>query len=176
AFLVMIFSMGVDVWRSRSLKRIATRYESQALEADALHFSTDVWSGGVVVLGLALVLLGRKYEVAWLRDSDPVAALCVAGVVVYVSWRLARRTIDSLLDAAPAGVRNQIITAVAGVQGLLEIDRVRIRRAGNRYFADLSIGLARNVTFQRSEQVVGAVTAAVRDVLPGADVVVRSIP
>lgn len=176
AFLVMIFSMGVDLWRSRSLKRIATRYESQALEADALHFSTDVWSGGVVVLGLALVLLGRKYAVGWLRDSDPVAALCVAGVVVYVSWRLARRTIDSLLDAAPAGIRSQIITAVAGVEGLLEIDRVRIRRAGNRYFADLSIGLARNVTFQRSEQVVGAVTAAVRDVLPNADVVVRSIP
>jgi cation diffusion facilitator family transporter len=176
AFLVMIFSMGVDLWRSRSLKRIATRYDSQALEADALHFSTDVWSGGVVVLGLALVLFGRRYAVWWLRDSDPVAALCVAGVVVYVSWRLARRTIDSLLDAAPAGVRNQIITAVAGVEGLLEIDRVRIRRAGNRYFADLSIGLARNVTFQRSEQVVGAVTAAVRDVLPGADVVVRSIP
>ena len=176
AFLVMIFSMGVDVWRSRSLKKIATRYESQALEADALHFSTDVWSGGVVVLGLALVLLGRKYAVGWLRDSDPVAALCVAGVVVYVSWRLARRTIDSLLDAAPAGVRNKIITAVAGVEGLLEIDRVRIRRAGNRYFADLSIGLARTVTFPRSEPVVEVVTAAVRDVLPGADVVVRSIP
>jgi cation diffusion facilitator family transporter len=176
AFLVMIFSMAVDVWRSRSLKRIATKYDSQALEADALHFSTDVWSGGVVVLGLLLVLLGRKYQLQWLRDSDPIAALCVAAVVVYVSWRLARRTIDSLLDAAPAGVRNQIITAVAGVEGLLEIDRVRIRRAGNRYFADLSIGLARNVTFQRSEQVVGAVTSAVREVLPDADVVVRSIP
>jgi cation diffusion facilitator family transporter len=176
AFLVMLFSMIVDVWRSRALKRIATKYDSQALEADALHFSTDIWSGGVVILGLALVMFGRKYQMAWLRDSDPVAALCVAGVVVYVSWRLARRTIDSLLDAAPAGVRNQIITAVAGVEGLLEIDRVRIRRAGNRYFADLSIGLARNVTFQRSEQVADAVTAAVRDVLPNADVVVHSIP
>lgn len=176
AYLVMIFSMLVDVWRSRSLKRIATKYDSQALEADALHFSTDIWSGGVVILGLVLVMLGRKYQLAWLRDSDPIAALCVAGVVVYVSWRLARRTIDSLLDAAPAGVRNQIITAVAGVEGLLEIDRVRIRRAGNRYFADLSIGLARNVTFQRSEQVAGAVTTAVRNVLPNADVVVRSIP
>jgi cation diffusion facilitator family transporter len=176
AFLVMVFSMGVDLWRSRSLKRIATKYDSQALEADALHFSTDVWSGGVVVLGLALVLLGRRYDVPWLRDSDPIAALCVAGVVVYVSWRLARRTIDSLLDAAPAGVRNQIIAAVAGVPGLLEIDRVRIRRAGSRFFADISIGLARNVTFQRAEQVADAVTSAVRAVLPNADVVVRSIP
>src|SRR5439155_20236522 len=104
-------------------------------------------------------------------DADPVAALVVAGVVVYVSWRLARRTIDALLDAAPAGVRGRIIAAVRRVDGLLEIDRVRIRRAGNSYFADLSIGLARNVPFQRSEQVSHAVTAAVPAVLPHAAVV-----
>ncbi len=73
-------------------------------------------------------------------------------------------------------MRNRIISAVSKVDGLLEVDRVRIRRAGNRYFADLSIGLARNVTFQRSEQVADAVTVAVHDVLPDADVVVHSIP
>src|SRR5881398_2791590 len=150
AFVVMFFSMIVDYWRSRALGRIAAKYDSQALEADALHFSTDIWSSGVVVLGLLLVLLGRIWGMDWLRAADPVAALVVAGVVVYVSWRLARRTIDALLDAAPAGVRGRIIAAVRRVDGLLEIDRVRIRRAGNRYFADLSIGLARNVTFQRS--------------------------
>ena len=119
---------------SRALGRIAAKYDSQALEADALHFSTDIWSSGIVVVGLALVLLGRMWKVDWLRDADPVAALCVAAVVVYVSWRLARKTIDALLDAAPAGVRNKIIAAVSSVDGLLEIDRVRIRRAGNRYF------------------------------------------
>ncbi|HVO79590.1 MAG TPA: cation diffusion facilitator family transporter [Terriglobales bacterium] len=176
AFLVMFCSMAVDFWRSRALGKIAVKYDSQALEADALHFSTDIWSSGVVVAGLLLVLLGRTYGIDWLRDADPVAALFVAGVVVYVSWRLARKTIDALLDAAPAGVRNQIIAAVAQVDGLLEVDRVRIRRAGNRYFADLSIGLARNVTFQRSGQVADAVTAAVHGVLPDADVVVRSVP
>jgi cation diffusion facilitator family transporter len=176
AFLVMFFSMIVDFIRSRALKRIATKYDSQALEADALHFSTDIWSSGVVVIGLVLVLVGRNYRVDWLRDADPIAAFFVACIVVYVSWRLARRTVDALLDAAPIGVRSKIITAVGNVEGLLEVDRVRIRRAGNRYFADLSIGLARNVTFQRSEQVAGAVTAAVRDVLPEADVIVRSVP
>src|SRR6266704_3383015 len=110
------------------------------------------------------------------RALGRIAALFVAGVVVSVSWRLARRTIDALLDAAPAGVRNRIISAVSKVDGLLEVDRVRIRRAGNRYFADLSIGLARNVTFQRSEQVADAVTVAVHNVLPDADVIVHSIP
>ena len=176
AFLVMVFSMVVDFWRSRSLRKIAVKYDSQALEADALHFSTDIWSSGVVILGLLLVLLGRRAGVGWLRDADPVAAVCVAGLVVSVSWRLARRTIDALVDAAPTGVRNKIISAVGSVDGLLEVDRVRIRRAGNRYFADISVGLARSVTFQRSEQVASAVTQAVQNVLPNADVVVRSIP
>jgi cation diffusion facilitator family transporter len=175
AFAVLFISMAVDFWRSRALGKIATKYDSQALEADALHFSTDIWSSGVVVVGLALVAIGRAYGVGWLRNSDPVAALFVAGVVMYVSSRLARRTVDALLDAAPAGVRGNILAAVKNVDGLLEVDRVRIRRAGNRYFADLSIGLARNVTFQRSEQVADAVTSAVHDVLPDADVVVRSV-
>jgi divalent metal cation (Fe/Co/Zn/Cd) transporter len=172
----MFASMGVDYWRSRSLGRIAAKYDSQALEADALHFSTDIWSSGVVVVGLLLVLLGRVWNIDWLRDADPIAALFVAGVVVYVSWRMARRTIDALLDAAPTGVRNKILAALSSVDGLLEVDRVRIRRAGNRYFADLSIGLARNVTFQRSEQMAVAVTEAVHEVLPDADVVVHSVP
>ncbi len=176
AFVVMFISMAVDFWRSRALGRIAAKYDSQALEADALHFSTDIWSSGIVIIGLTLVLLGRKYGIGWLRDADPIAALCVAGVVVYVSWRLARKTIDALLDAAPAGVRNKIVAAVSGVDGMLEVDRVRIRRAGNRYFADLSVGVARNVTFQRSEQMVEAVTSAVHEVLPDADVIVHSVP
>ena len=176
AFLVLFASMVVDFWRSRALGRIATKYDSQALEADALHFSTDVWSTGAVVLGLVLVMVGNRGGIGWLRLADPLAALFVAGVVVSVSWRLARRTIDALLDAAPTGVRSKIIAAVSKVDGLLEVDRVRIRRAGNRYFADLSVGLSRNVTFQRSEQVADAVTNAVRSILPEADVVVRSVP
>jgi cation diffusion facilitator family transporter len=176
AFLVLFISMGVDFWRSRALGAIAAKYQSQALEADALHFATDIWSSGVVVLGLALVLVGRMKSIEWLRAADPIAALFVAGVVMYVSSRLARKTVDALVDAAPSGVRTKIIAAISNVDGLLEVDRVRIRRAGNRYFADLSIGLARNVTFQRSEQVADAVTAAVHEVLPDADVMVHSIP
>lgn len=176
AFAVMIFSMGVDWWRSRVLGRIANKYDSQALEADALHFSTDIWSAGVVVLGLVLVLAGRTFHIGWLSDSDPIAALFVAGVVVSVSWRLARRTIDALLDAAPPGVRSQIYDAVSRVDGVLEVDRVRIRRAGNRYFADLAVGLARSVTFQRSGQLASAVTESVHRILPDADVTVQPLP
>ena len=175
AFAVMMLSMGVDFWRSRALGRIATKYDSQALEADALHFSTDIWSSLVVILGLALVLIGRLTGIGWMKDADPVAALCVAGVVIWVSWRLARRTIDALLDAAPLGVRAGILDAVTAVDGVVEVERVRIRKAGNGYFADLSVALPRVVTFQKSEQIVAAVTSAVQRLLPGADVMVRSL-
>jgi len=175
AFAVMFISIAIDWWRSRALKRIADKYDSQALQADALHFSTDIWSSAVVILGLGLVAAGQYYQLPLLARADPVAALFVAGVVIYVSSRLGRQTIDALLDAAPSGARQQIMDEVAKEPGVLEIDRIRIRRAGNRYFADLSVALARNVTFQKSEQVVNNVTASVRRVLPDADVVVHSL-
>ena len=176
AFVVMFISIAVDAWRSRALKRVADRYDSQALQADALHFSTDIWSSSVVILGLAVVWAGREFQKPWLMKADPIAALFVACVVVYVSWRLARQTIDALLDAAPAGVRAQIIDAVEAVPGVLEVDRVRIRKAGNRYFADLAVGLARTVTFQRSEQVVADVTRAIHSILKDVDVLVNAVP
>src|SRR5260370_20768215 len=175
AFVVMSFSMIVDFWRSRALKKIADKYQSQALQADALHFGTDVLSSGVVVIGLLLVLAGRKLQIPLLQGADPVAALFVAGVVMYVSSRLVRETIDALLDAAPTGARAQIAKELSGIEGVLEVDSIRIRRAGNKYFADLSVGLGRNVTFQRSEQITDTVTQAVRAVLPEADVVVHSL-
>jgi divalent metal cation (Fe/Co/Zn/Cd) transporter len=173
--MVMAISIIIDSWRSRRLKRIADKYDSQALQADALHFSTDIWSSSVVILGLTLVLAGRKYEVAWLAKADPIAALFVACIVVYVSSRLALQTVDTLLDAAPTGIRNRIIEEVYRVDGVLEVDRVRIRRAGSRYFADVSIAMSRNVTFQKSEQIGNEVSSRIRQLLPDADVVVNAV-
>jgi len=175
AFVVMGISIMVDFWRSRRLKRVADKYDSQALLADALHFSTDIWSSSVVILGLALVSLGRTYSIPWLAKADPIAALAVACIVVYVSWRLARQTIDALLDGAPAGIRSKIIGEVSRVDGVLEVDRVRIRRGGSKYFADVSIAMSRNVTFQKSEQVANEVASGIRTLLPEADVVVNAV-
>jgi len=176
AFVVMFISIAIDLWRSKKLKRIADRYDSQALQADALHFSTDVWSSSVVILGLAIVAYAEHSGHLGLLRADPITALFVAGVVVWVSWRLARQTVDALLDAAPAGARAKIINHVSAVDGVLEIERVRIRRAGNHYFVDLNIALSRQVTFQRSGMVADAARAAVRQVLPDADVDVIAIP
>jgi cation diffusion facilitator family transporter len=175
AFVVMGISIVVDSWRSRKLKIIAERYDSQALQADALHFSTDIWSSAVVILGLALVMAGRHYHLPWMAKADPIAALVVACIVVYVSSRLALQTVDTLLDAAPAGVRSRIIDTVRRVDGILAVERVRIRRSGSKYFADLGIAMSRNVTFQKSEQVANEVSRRIRELLPDADVVVNAV-
>jgi divalent metal cation (Fe/Co/Zn/Cd) transporter len=121
-------------------------------------------------------MAGEKLQLPILTMADPVAALLVAGVIVYVSSRLARQTIDALLDAVPSDIRSRITDKVETVDGVKDVERIRLRRAGNRYFADVSVGLAHNATFQRSEQIAANVTGAVQTVLPNADVVVHSFP
>jgi cation diffusion facilitator family transporter len=176
AVLVMSISIALDFWRSRSLKRVAEKYSSQALHADALHFATDIWSSSVVIAGLGFVWVGRHYQVPWLAKADPISALCVAGVVVWVSWRLARETLDALLDAAPTGIRNEIIGQVGSVPGVLGVERVRIRRAGSRYFADIAVGMARNVTFQAADVVTSQVRQRIYNLLGDSDVIVNAVP
>jgi cation diffusion facilitator family transporter len=176
AFLVMAFSMAVDWWRSRALMRVARKHRSQALEADALHFSSDVWSSLVVVFGLLLVWGGRHYGVPDLRVADPLAAMAVSGIVAGISVRLARRTLDGLLDAAPPGMRSHLYDEVRAVEGVLGSDRIRVRHAGARYFVDANISVQRTATFEHVKGISDAVQARILRQLPGADVIIHTEP
>lgn len=176
AVVVMSVSIVLDFWRSRSLKRVADKYSSQALQADALNFATDIWSSSVVIAGLGFVWAGRHFQIPWLAKADPISALGVAAIVISVSWRLARETLDALLDAAPTGVRNEIISRVGSVPGVVGVERVRIRKAGSRYFADIAIGMARNATFQASDVVVSEVRQRIHSLLGDSDVLVNAVP
>ena len=93
AFVIMGVSIVIDFSRSRALARVAKKYQSQALEADALHFSTDIWSSSVVIGGLLLVRGADWLGLAWLTKADALAAMGVAGIVVYISAQLGQRTI-----------------------------------------------------------------------------------
>jgi cation diffusion facilitator family transporter len=176
AFAVMFISISVDTFRSRALFRVARKYNSQALEADALHFSTDVYSSSVVILGLALVYVAEQQHIPWLRDADPAAALVVAGIVVYISLRLGKRTVDALVDAAPEGASTQIAEAIAGVPGVLQHERIRVRQSGERLFIDMGVTLESNIPFEHARAVVEAVEARVQGLFPAADVVVHAVP
>ena len=176
AFAVMLISIAIDTFRSRALFRVARKYDSQALEADALHFSTDVYSSSVVILGLILIYVGDRQNLPWLRHADPVAALVVAGIVVYISLQLGKKTLDALVDAAPAGTRARITDLVASVPGVLSPERIRVRQSGGRLFVDLRIKLASNIPFEHAQSVVEVVEARIHSRFPSADVVVHATP
>jgi cation diffusion facilitator family transporter len=171
----LLVAVLVDVVRSRVLARVARQYQSEALEADALHFSTDVWSTLAVIFGIAAVWLGRRTGVGWLRYADPVAALVVAAVVIWVGSQLGKRTMDALLDAAPKGLQERLARAIEEVDGVLGADRLRVRRVGNRYFVDVTISVSRTATFERVHAISYAVEQRVADIVP-ADVVVHMEP
>lgn len=176
AFGVMAVSIVIDHFRGRALDRVARKYGSQALEADALHFQTDVWSSSVVILGLLGVLLAERVGWTFLRHADPIAALAVAAIVVWISLRLGKRTVDALLDTAPAGLKAQVESAAAKVEGVLSVDRVRTRRAGNHTFVDLTISVSRTIPFERVHIISDQVEAAVRAAVGEADVMVHMEP
>jgi cation diffusion facilitator family transporter len=179
AFLVVIISIGVDVSRSKMLYRAAKKHQSQALEADALHFSTDIWSSTVVLGGLVLVWLGKKIfpgHAGVLNQADAVAALGVAFIVLFVSYRLGKRTIDVLLDRAPEGLKEKIAVAADEVEGVITIGKIRLRRSGALVFVDMTIEVDRTLSFERTHAIAEDVEARIQAIIPGSDVVIHTDP
>jgi cation diffusion facilitator family transporter len=175
AFLVMFIAVAVDYTRSRALQRVAHKFGSQALQADAIHFKTDIWSSLIVIAGLLIVRLTQSFPLpSWLGQADAVAALGVSGIVIWVSLRLIKETIDALLDRAPEEFAAQIRHAIHDVEGVTEVRRVRMRRAGNKLFADVVIAAPRTYTFEQthklSERVEEAAMDGVHTLSPQAEV------
>jgi cation diffusion facilitator family transporter len=175
SFLVMAVSIAVDFSRSRMLLRTARKFNSQALEADALHFSTDIWSSSVVIVGLCLVLISNWLKIDWLEKADAVAALGVSAIVIYISVELGRKTITALLDGVPASLTDEV-RRLARVPGVVEVKKVRVRNSGPTIFADLVLTVGRETSFERTHDIASLVEASVQQRLPGADVVVHLEP
>ncbi len=175
-FAVLLLSMAVDYWRSHQLNAVARRTGSSALEADALHFASDIWSSVAVFIGLGASIVGVRWNIPLLRFADPLAAIIISIMILRFSWSLARKTIAVLMDAVPADTRLRMLAEVERTDGVLGVEQARVRRSGNSYFADLTLALPRSLTFQRTEQLVEEATAAVNRVLPNADVVIHTVP
>lgn len=177
AFAAMVVSIVVNYFNANLLGRTAKKYHSQALEADALHFSTDIWSSLVVLLGLGLVWFGEQIGRKELFiHADAIAALVVAFIVIYVSVRLGKRTIDALLDTAPRGLAERVATAAAQVQHVQRVTRTRVRGSGNQIFVELCAAVPRHLSFEESDAVADRIRKAVHAISPNADVVVTTVP
>jgi cation diffusion facilitator family transporter len=177
SFLVMGTSIVADVSRSRVLYRAARKHNSQALEADALHFSTDIWSSAVVILGLLSVLFGRRYpQWGFMIYADSVAAILVAFICLYVVFKLGMRSIHALLDSAPAGMENAVIAAAESVPGVDNCHRVRIRASGPQTFIDAHVWLDGSLSLQQAHAMTEEIERAIQAVAAGADVTVHAEP
>lgn len=178
SFIVMGTSIAVDISRSRMLMKVAKKHNSQALEADALHFSTDIWSSSVVILGLLLVLIGRAIpSLVFLERGDAIAALVVAVIVIFVSGELGVRSIQALLDAAPKnGEREQIIQQVGKIKGVTNVHAVRIRSSGAGWFVDMHITMDGGTSLADAHTLTEKVEKKVRGILPRSDVTVHVEP
>jgi len=168
-FGVIVVSIIIDFSRSRALSRVAKKHHSQALEADALHFSSDIWSSLTVLAGLVCVSLGYS-------SIDSVAALAVALLVLFVSYRLGRRTIDALMDRVPEGLGRQVAASIRAVEGVEELRSMRVRGSGSRIFVDATVGIRRTMPFERAHRIMDDIEKAVHAVHPGADVTVHAEP
>src|SRR5919201_6833399 len=134
AFAVIVASIIVDFFRARLLYRVAAETTSEALEADALHFGSDMWSSAAVLVGLIAVALGY----AW---ADSAAAIVVAVFICIAGWRLGRRTVETLTDTAPPGVADKIRALVRRIPGVVAVERLRVRQAGETLFVDLVVAV-----------------------------------
>lgn len=168
SFGVLAASIAVDYGRSRALYRVANKYGSQAIEADALHFRVDMLTSSVVLCGLLIVYFGN------VPNADSFAAIAVAGLIVYTSLGLGRRTLDVLLDKAPKGIQGQIHESITGFEGIRKAHSIRVRKVGKHTFVDLHIEVPRIYTHDKAHKIATNVENKIRnEILPESDVVVH---
>jgi cation diffusion facilitator family transporter len=169
AFVIIIGSIVIDFFRARALKRVAQATASEALEADALHFRSDMWSSIAVLTGLVGVALGHDW-------ADAAAAIVVAVFICVAGYRLGRRTIDTLTDTAPAGVSERIAGMARQVPGIVGVERVRVRPAGPVLFVELNVSISRTLPLDRVSAIKEQLIHAIRAKLPEAELTITTEP
>jgi divalent metal cation (Fe/Co/Zn/Cd) transporter len=168
-FVVLLVDIAVNFWRARALHRTALDTRSQALEADALHFASDVFGSSAVIVGLGFSAFGY----AW---GDAAAAIAVAVLISLLGLRLGRSTIETLLDQAPAGASDKATAAIKAVPGVVGVERMRVRMVGSTHFIDAIVQVPRTFPIDRIEEIKRKAQAAVSRALDDADLTFTAVP
>ncbi|MFZ6032063.1 MAG: cation diffusion facilitator family transporter [Melioribacter sp.] len=169
AFVVIITSIIVDISRSRALKKAAVKHNSQALEADALHFSTDIWSSTVVLIGL----IGASFNFFY---ADAIAGLAVAIIVLGVSYRLGKRSFDALIDRAPEGLYEKIYGIVNRLPDVVKSHDIKIRESGPYKFVDINIHVKNDLSIKEAHEISHRVEKAITKEIKNITVMVHAEP
>ena len=168
-FVVLVIDIAVNFWRARALHRTAMDTKSQALEADALHFASDVLGSFAVIIGLGLSAFGYVW-------GDSGAAIAVAVLIALLGLKLGRRTIETLLDQAPEGASEKAERAIRAIPGVVDVERLRVRMVGARHFVDATVQVPRTYPIDRIDAIKQKAQAAVGEALDDADLTFTAIP
>ncbi len=169
AFGILVVSIVVDLLRWRSLDRIAKATKSEALAADALHFSSDIVSSGLALLGLVAAHYGYP-------QGDALAALGVACFIAVAGYSIGRRTVDTLLDAAPKGLARQIEAVARDVPGVIEVETLRLRPAGGEVLGDMAIKVARTLPLEKLAAIKASLAEAIGTSFPDVTLTITTQP
>ncbi len=169
SYVVVISSIVIDITRSRALSKVAKKYNSQALEADALHFSTDIWSSAVVLFGLIFAQFG-----IFLADS--VAALIVALIVLFVSYRLGKKAIDVLLDKAPVETIGEVKQILKTYPEIIDYHNLKVRTAGADTFIKFNIHVEPEATLLYVHELCDKIEKELQNKIPRSEVYIHAEP
>jgi cation diffusion facilitator family transporter len=169
SYVVVISSIVIDITRSRALSKVAKKYNSQALEADALHFSTDIWSSTVVLLGLIFAQFG-------IYMADSVAALMVAMIVLFVSYRLGKKAIDVLLDKAPLETISEVKRILKTFPEVKEFHNLKVRTAGADTFIKFNIHVEPDATLLDVHELCDRIEKELQNQIPRSEVYIHAEP
>ena len=169
SFVVIVVAIIVDFSRSRALSRAARKFHSQALEADALHFSSDIFSSLVVLVGLVCYTLDIKI-------ADSIASIIVAMIVLGVSWRLGQRSVSVLVDRAPEGVTQKIEQLLHSYADVEKVENIRVRSAGPDIIIEMTIESNPMLSFEASHRLSDRIEQNIQDAIPRSHVHVHMEP
>lgn len=169
SYLVVVSSIIIDFSRSRALKRVAIKHNSQALEADALHFSTDIWSSAVVLLGLICAQFG-------IFIADSIAALVVASIILIVTYRLGKRSVNMLLDRVPEDTYNKVNEVLKQIPDVEYFHDLKVRVAGADIFVEVNIHVQPDLDIHQSHEIATKVEEKIKSNVPRCSVHIHVEP
>ena len=170
SYIVVISSILIDFTRSRALYRVAKKHNSQALEADALHFSTDIWSSSVVLFGLI------AYQFFGWQKADSIAALFVALIVLVVCYQLGRRAIDVLLDKSPDNSTQIVRETLKTFPEVLKYHGLKARTAGADTFIKFNVHFNPDLSLREVHEVCDKIEEQIQAQIPRSEVYIHAEP
>ncbi len=168
---VMAVSLLVNLWISTRLLKVARLTASDALEAEAMHLRTDVWTSAGVLIGLTVI---KVTGVIWL---DPAIAVLVAAIVFRAGYLMTKKSLYELTDVALPKEEEAIIRQILKAHpGIIDFHRLRTRRSGIRRLIDVHVILFKDMHLDKAHAVCDEIEAEIETALSSCDVVIHLEP